>query len=281
MGTMPFLTTGMIIDGKKIALSIRENLKEDIKNFSRVLTITHFIGTDDPAVLSFVRIKQKVGSELRVNIEKVDVTQFNTSRLIQEIKNRKNKTDGIILQFPLPKEIDVKEAKNAIPISLDIDSISDMAMNNFEKGISNVLPPVAGAIKEIIDEYKIEIKGKKVLVVGAGILVGMPTKILFNSLGGDVEIATSEFGDLTPYTKRANIIVLGAGSPGLLMPEMIKDGAIVFDAGTSEEGGKMIGDADPSCASKCSFFTPVPGGIGPITVAILFKNLLTLVKARQ
>lgn len=266
----------MIIDGKKIAERIKIELKKEIQKLPQPLILTHFVGTDDFAIQSFVRIKRRVADELGVIVDGVDVTLLDTEELIEKIKEVEDKTNGIILQFPLSEKVDAKVAKNSIPLSLDVDSISEKAMKEFEEGKFLIMPPVAGAIKEIVEEYKIEIKNKKVLIVGAGLLVGIPSNILFNNLGGKVEMITKETNDLIFYTKKADIIVLGAGSPGILKPNMIEEGVVVFDAGTSEDGGKLIGDADPACADMCSFFTPVPGGIGPITIAMIFKNLLKL-----
>ena len=266
----------MIVDGKVIAERIKLGLKKEIEKLPRQLKLTHFVGTDDSAIQSFVRIKRRVADELGVLVEGVDVTLLDTEEMVEKIRKEENQTDGIILQFPLPEDVDASVAKNAIPLSLDVDAISEKAIDEFKEGRLKILPPVAGAIKEIINAYKIEVVRKKVLIVGAGLLVGIPSEILFEQLGADVEIVTKGVTDLSTYSRRADIIVLGAGQPGLLSPDMINEGVIVFDAGTSEEGGKLIGDADPACASKCRFFTPVPGGIGPITIAMIFKNLLTL-----
>ena len=183
----------MLIDGKKIAERIKIELKKEIKKLPRPLTLTHFVGTNNSAIQSFVRIKGRVADELGVIVKKVDVTKLNTDEIFEKINNTEGKTDGVILQFPLPKEVDVTVARNAIPLSLDVDAISQRAMEEFGKGKLPIMPPVAGAIKEIIDEYKIEVNGKKVLVIGAGLLVGIPAKILFQNLGADVEVVTKEF----------------------------------------------------------------------------------------
>ncbi len=146
----------------------------------------------------------------------------------------------------------------------------------FEEGGALILTPVVGAIKEICDEVDVKIRGKKVLIIGHGRLVGAPSAVWFKQQGGDVMVLDEPTLNLGDFTMDADIIVCGVGSAWLVKPEMIKKGVVIFDAGTSEEGGIVVGDADPRCEDIASVFTPVPGGIGPITVAMIFKNLLGL-----
>jgi methylenetetrahydrofolate dehydrogenase (NADP+)/methenyltetrahydrofolate cyclohydrolase len=142
------------------------------------------------------------------------------------------------------------------------------------------LPPVAGAIVEIFVRNGVSASGKKAVVVGAGKLVGTPAAQLLRDLGAHVTVVTHTRGSLEEL-KDADIVVLGAGEPGLVKPEMLKQGVVLIDAGTSESSGKLAGDADPACAHVASVFTPVPGGVGPIAVAMIFKNLLTLARMAQ
>ena len=144
----------------------------------------------------------------------------------------------------------------------------------------SVLAPVAGAIEEILERSTIDVRGKKCVVVGAGKLVGAPAAYLMRRLGSDVSVVTLESGSLDEL-KTADIVILGAGNPGFVTPEMIKEGVVLIDAGTSEQGGKVRGDADPACSEKAALFTPVPGGLGPIAVAMIFKNLLDLIEKNK
>ena len=159
----------------------------------------------------------------------------------------------------------------AIPPSLDVDGINPAVVE-----VARVArAPVAEAIAEILRRTGVDVRGKRAVVVGSGRLVGAPTAQLLTEMGALVTVVTLESGSLADL-KDADMIVLGAGNPGFVKPSMIKDGVILFDAGTSESAGKVVGDADPSCADKCALFTPVPGGIGPIAVAMIFKNLMVL-----
>jgi methylenetetrahydrofolate dehydrogenase (NADP+)/methenyltetrahydrofolate cyclohydrolase len=134
---------------------------------------------------------------------------------------------------------------------------------------------VAGAVAEVLERHHVDVTGKKTVVVGAGKLVGKPVASMLAEMGAEVSVVTSTEGSLEEL-KTADIVVLGAGSPGFVKPDMLKEGVVLIDAGTSESNGKLAGDADPSCAEVASVFTPVPGGIGPLAVAMIFKNLLAL-----
>jgi methylenetetrahydrofolate dehydrogenase (NADP+)/methenyltetrahydrofolate cyclohydrolase len=159
-----------------------------------------------------------------------------------------------------------------VPPQKDVDALSQNP---------RVLSPVAEAIQEVLVRTKVVVPGKKAVVVGAGKLVGKPAAELLRRLGADVSVITAEEGSLEEL-KVADIVVLGAGNPGMVKPWMLKTGVVLIDAGTSDTGvpnsRRIAGDADPACAEVASVFTPVPGGIGPIAVAMIFKNLMTLVQ---
>jgi len=159
---------------------------------------------------------------------------------------------------------------SAILKELDIDNI------NYEGEETDILPPVVGAIAEIAQRHDVDFAGKNVVVIGRGRLVGKPATLWAKSQGAVVTVIDKDTEDADSIMREADIIISGAGVPSLITPDKIKDGVIIFDAGTSEEGGELKGDADQACASKCSLFTPVPGGVGPITIAILLRNLVTL-----
>lgn len=183
--------------------------------------------------------------------------------------------DGYIIQLPLPAHINGARILDLVPRQKDVDMLSSASMDAFYRDATPLLPPVIGVFSEIITRWAIPVRGKRVAVVGRGRLVGAPAAHWFRRQGALVGIARRG-EDIAATTAEADIIVLGAGSPGLLKPAMVKTGVVILDAGTSEDGGALKGDADPAVAEKSSLFTPVPGGIGPVTVVMLFKNLLTL-----
>ena len=183
---------------------------------------------------------------------------------------------GIVVQLPLPEHIDKKAVFGAIPANKDVDVMSSEGVMLFESGDFNILPPVTGAVREILESENVSVKGKKAVVIGRGKLVGRPMATWLEKEGAKVKVLTRKNTDMLSHIKEADILVLGAGNPSMIKPEMIKEGVVLLDAGTSEDKGKISGDADKLCADKCFVFTPVPGGIGPITISVLFRNLFTL-----
>ena len=280
----------MIIDGNKIRDEIKEELKEKVKLLKNPNLTIVWVG-NDPVSAKYVEKKKKFGEEVGI---KVDLYKYGegilTTELIDEIRKILNKDpSGIIVQLPLPKHIDTENVLSILPISKDVDLLSEAAYKSFTDGISLILPPVTGAIKEILDRNKIPgLMGLKAVIVGRGKLVGKPAAIWLESMGARVNLLGRDTLDLSQFTKTADIIITGAGVPDLIKPEMLPEksatklgGVIIIDAATSDVSGKITGDVDPACAEKALIFSPVPGGVGPITVAMLFKNLVTLALSKN
>lgn len=252
----------MTINGKKIAEGVYARLPK------KALKLGIVVGEKNPVIESFVKIKEKASEKLGVTLVREELPEgANTDDAVAAVISLAGTTDGLIVQLPLPPHIDVEKVLAAIPGEKDVDGISLSPL---------VRPPVAEAVAEILKESGIDPRGKKAAVVGSGRLVGAPTAALLSLHGADVDVLTH--GDSLKRLKEADIVVLGAGEPGLVKPEHLKDGVVLIDAGTSEAGGKVKGDADPACADLASVFTPVPGGVGPIAVAMIFKNLFALAK---
>lgn len=250
----------MIVNGKDIAEEVYAALP------SRQLTLGILVGESNPVIDSFVRIKERAAERLGVSLVRSELASGATATdAIDAVRVLAEKTNGIIVQLPLPSSIDVDAVLAAIPPEKDVDGISRAPI---------VRPPVAEAIAEILVRSEIDPKGKQVAVIGSGRLVGMPVAALLAMHGAEVTIIQK--GDSLSPLIESDIVVSGAGEPGLIRPDHVKDGVVLIDAGTSEAGGKVKGDADPACAEKASVFTPVPGGVGPIAVAMIFKNLYAL-----
>jgi methylenetetrahydrofolate dehydrogenase (NADP+)/methenyltetrahydrofolate cyclohydrolase len=258
----------MIVDGKKIAEEIIAKLGGMRKDFPPKFCLGVLMGENDAASQSFVKIKERVADKLQVVVVRELLDADATTEYALRALERLSKTcAGIIVQMPLPPQIDLGAILEALPPSLDVDAITD--------GQKVVRPPVAEAVSEIFVRMGVAAAGKKAVVVGAGKLVGAPVAELLRELGANVSVITQNEGNLQDL-KTADIVVLGAGDPGMVTPEMLKEGVVLIDAGTSEASGRLAGDADPKCAEVASVFTPVPGGIGPIAVAMIFKNLFVL-----
>jgi methylenetetrahydrofolate dehydrogenase (NADP+)/methenyltetrahydrofolate cyclohydrolase len=253
----------MIIAGKAIAEDIYGSLK-----LPRPVTLGILVGAENPVTDSFVRIKEKAAQRLGVTLVRHELArEAITDAAVAGAALLAGSCDGIIVQLPLPQGINVETVLAAIPPQKDVDGISPHP---------KVRPPVAEAVNEILARTAIDPHGKRAVVIGSGRLVGAPVAVLLANLGADVHVVT--LGDSLEPLLDADIIVSGAGKPGLITPQYIKDGVVLIDAGTSESEGRVAGDADPACAEKASVFTPVPGGVGPIAVAMIFRNLIELSK---
>ena len=263
----------MIIDGRKIAEEVVEVLLKERDSLPHMIRLGVVMSEGDAATESFVRIKERVAGRLQVEVVREILPEDATMNdAIAAVNKMVQETQGVIVQLPLPDAIDTNTVLRALPSSHDVDAVGP--------GRQVVLPPVAEAISEIFARENISAQNKKAVVVGAGRLVGAPAARLLRDMGAEVTVVTQTEGSLSEL-KDADIVVLGAGKSGMVKPSMLKEGVVLIDAGTSEQGGRVMGDADPACAEVASIFTPVPGGVGPIAVAMIFKNLLTLIRAAQ
>jgi len=227
-------------------------------------------------------IAEKLGIVANVREEKADTTE-EAKQIIGTIAEEDY--NGIVIQLPLPKYFDAQEILDALPEKLDIDMLGTKAKESYQQGLTKRVPPVAGAVQEIFNHYQIDPQSKKIVVLGKGRLVGEPVTLLLERLELDYE----NFDVTTPQKvilenlRKADIIISGMGAPHFIKSDMVKKGSILIDAGTSEpddakampgkQAGKLTGDIDFKCAETAAFMTPVPGGIGPITIAVLFQNL--------
>lgn len=268
----------MIIDGNRIAADILDTLKQTITASGAKVSLEVFVVGSDYATEKFISFKRKkaegVGIDVSVTNFPPTIATENLIKEIQQYSKQHTVNDGVVIQLPLPKHIDTKAVLEYIPIEKDIDVLSSRSRTAFEKSELDILPPVVGSIKEIIDRSNISLRGMRAVVIGKGALVGRPSAVWLEQQGAIVTSLDAS-DNIRSYVKDADVIVSGAGVPGLITPDMIKEGVILFDAGTSESGGKLVGDATEDCALKCQIFTPTPGGIGPITVALLLQNLVS------
>ena len=262
----------MLVDGKQIADEIYATLKKEREGLARPPRLGIVVGVQDAATEAYVHMKEKVAAQLYVEVRKeVLSADTTTERAINVVNDLCRTQTGVIVQLPLPMGIDVHTVLSAVSALRDVDGLNP-EVKEFQR---LVRAPIAETIAEILTRMNADIRGTKAVVVGAGMLVGIPAANLLRSRGAKVTVVTLDQGSLEELSD-ADVVVLGAGSPGLVKPEMLKKGVILIDAGTSEQGGKLFGDATPECAEVASIFTPVPGGVGPITIAMLFKNLFEL-----
>ncbi|PIR70634.1 MAG: bifunctional methylenetetrahydrofolate dehydrogenase/methenyltetrahydrofolate cyclohydrolase [Candidatus Niyogibacteria bacterium CG10_big_fil_rev_8_21_14_0_10_42_19] len=269
-----------ILDGKKIAQDLMEELRVKVERSSKKPKLAIIRVGADGATDSFLKIKkqtgEKIGIEVRIFAFADDITTNNLRKRIADIVNE-NKNTAVIIQLPLPGHINTQYILNSVTPDKDADMLSARALGNFITGKSLIFPPVAGAVKKILDKYNIEYRSKNILIVGAGRLVGRGVFLWLSKEDVGFSVVTKNTADLSSYVRNADILISGAGHPHLITGDMIKEGAVVIDAGLSELNGKTVGDVDfESASSKASYITPIPGGVGPLVVAMLFNNVVIL-----
>lgn len=265
----------MIVDGRAIASDIYREINNVISHRGQPLHLTVFTCAPNFETQKYLALKRKKAAEVDIAVNVIEFPlDITTEEIVQSIEHATMQTDGIIVQLPFPSHIDVDSVLANIPNELDVDIL------NGHSDRDGLLTPVVGAIKEIADRYHVFWSGKDVVVIGQGRLVGKPAALWAERMGGNVSIVTEETVDPDNIIKTADIIISGVGKPNLIKPDMIKSQVVIFDAGTSEEGGELKGDVAPACSEKSHIFTPVPGGIGPVTVAILLRNLVLLSERR-
>jgi len=256
------------IDGKKIAADLLEETRQRALWFGRQPhVVAYVVGESTPPTRSYLNSKKRSAERAGCMFEETD----SWSHLLEG--------DAALIQLPTTPE--AMRMLDQLPLEKDADVLSKAAREKFERGEGYaLLPPVVAAVKKILDSGKVEVARKNAVVIGAGFLVGAPVAAWLKQQGAEVTVVTLESGDATAALRAADIIVSGAGSPHLIKPEMLAEGVVLIDAGTSESNGEIVGDADPACVAKCSLFTPVPGGVGPLAVACLFENVVTLVQRK-
>lgn len=247
----------MIADGKHIAKILEEKLVGEFSKLPQKKVCFVLLG-NDPASKKFIEMKSKVAMRLGIAVD-----------VVHEIPNY-DEYDGVVIQLPLPEGMDTQTILDSVPVDKDMDVLSA------EGKKTDKVAPVARAVFEILDFYNIDLIDKEVVVLGNGKLVGEPVCRLLDQKNIPYTVVDKNTNEHVRQEKisNADIIISGVGIPNIIKPEMIKDGVVLIDAGTSEQSGKLVGDVDPFCAEKASLMTPVPGGVGPLTVISLFKNLI-------
>lgn len=273
-----------IIDGKAVSAKVRAQIKEDSSEFEKSTGIKPGLAViivgEDPASKIYVRNKAKSCEEVGFYSEVYELPEDTTERALLDLVhslNHNNLIHGILVQSPLPKHLDEALIVNNISPEKDVDAFHPENVGRIMIGEYSFLPCTPAGIMELMDQYKIGISGKDCVVIGRSNIVGKPMAMLLLHANGTVTVCHSKTADLAQHTKRADIVVVAVGKPKFLKGDMIKEGAVVIDVGMDrDENGKLCGDADfESCAQKASYITPVPGGVGPMTITMLMKNTLT------
>ena len=268
----------MILDGKELRNKLLEKYKELIENEHLDLTLAIIYIGNDSASEVYINNKIKYCSKVGIKTKLIrfdgDVLE---SDVVKEIKNLNNDNSitGIIVQSPIPDSLNFDNIVQSIDSNKDVDGFTKENFYKLTHNINGLRPCTAKGIMRLLEEYDIDVTSKNVCILGRGNLVGKP--LLFEMLNHNatIDICHSKTVDLSSHTKRADIIVCGCGQAHILKEDMIRDGAIVIDAGITVEDGQIIGDADyNNIKDKCSYITPNPGGVGPMTIAMIIENVI-------
>ncbi|MCK5111268.1 MAG: bifunctional methylenetetrahydrofolate dehydrogenase/methenyltetrahydrofolate cyclohydrolase FolD [Arcobacteraceae bacterium] len=269
-----------ILDGRALSKKIKADVKKDVEilqkeNVTPGLAVV-LVGADS-ASATYVNMKSKACKEAGiysiVHEMPESISQDNILEII-EMMNKNPNIDGILVQLPLPKHIDTTAMLEAIDPKKDVDGFHPYNVGRVVAGLDGYIPATPYGVMKLLEEYKIDPKGKNVCVVGASDIVGKPMAALMLNANATVDICHIYTDDLKAHTLNADIICVGVGKVNLITADMVKDNAVIIDIGVSRlESGKLVGDVDfDNVKEKCSYITPSPGGVGPMTIAMLLKN---------
>lgn len=279
----------IIIDGKKVSAQVKEQVRietEELVKKGIKPGLAVIIVGDDPASRVYVNNKkkacEKVGFLSKEFALPATTTQEELLSLVKEL-NEDKEINGILCQLPLPKGLDEKAVIEAISPLKDVDAFHASNVGKIMIGDYDFLPCTPAGVMEMLHSYNIPVEGKECVVIGRSNIVGKPMAMLLLHENGTVTITHSRTKNLKEVTKRADILVAAIGKPKFVTADMVKEGAVVIDVGMDRDGnGKLCGDVDfENVKEKCSAITPVPGGVGPMTIAVLMKNTLKACKIQN
>lgn len=275
-----------IIDGKAVSAAVRDRIKNEVealKNTGKETGLAVIIVGNDPASKVYVSNKKKGCEQVGMNSYEYALPEETTTEellaLINEL-NGDSRVDGILCQLPLPRHIDEKTVINSIAPEKDVDAFHPVNTGHIMIGDHSFLPCTPAGIIEMLKFYNIQISGKECVVIGRSNIVGKPMAMLLLQNSGTVTVCHSKTENLAEVCRRADILVAAVGKANFVTSDMVKDGAVVIDVGMNRNAeGKLCGDVDfENVKDKCSFITPVPGGVGPMTITMLLNNTLTASK---
>ena len=278
-----------ILDGKKVSAKVRKNLKLEVDNLKKEGVkpkLAVIMVGDDIASKVYVRNRNKACEEIGIEYEEfllnTDTTMEELLNVIDNLNKNQN-IDGILLQSPIPKHLDINKAFRAILPEKDVDGFHPINAGKLSIGEKCFVPCTPHGVVKIMDEYNIETEGKNVVIVGRSNIVGKPLIQCMLQKNATVTVCHSKTKNLEEFTKKADILIVAIGKPKFITENMVREGVVVIDIGINRnEEGKIVGDVDfDNVSKKASYITPVPGGVGPMTVAMLMENVVEAAKQNK
>ena len=273
--------SAQILDGKAVAQKIKSEISSHVKTLGRQPGLGTILVGDDPGSVSYVAGKHRDCAEVGIASIRIDLPGTATeSEILQAVAqlNKEANCTGFIVQLPLPKGVDAQKVLTAVDPSKDADGLHPTNLGNLVLDKPSITPCTPKAILALLTEYKIDLAGKSVLIIGRGTTVGRPLSILLSQkpVNATVTLAHTATKNLIELTKSADVVIAAIGKPHFIKPEMIKAGAVVIDVGITRTDAGLLGDVDPKVIEIASNFAPMPGGVGPMTRAMLLTNLIEL-----
>jgi methylenetetrahydrofolate dehydrogenase (NADP+)/methenyltetrahydrofolate cyclohydrolase len=276
--------SAQILDGKALALKIKSEIAAKVKKLARPPGLgTILVGTD-PGSLSYVAGKHRDCAEVGIASIRIDLpataTEIEILAAVAQLNNDANCT-GFIVQLPLPAGVDAQKVLAAVDPKKDADGLHPNNLGKLVLDSKTIVPCTPKAILRLLNEYQVNLSGKSVLIIGRGTTVGRPLSILLSqkSVNATVTLAHTATTNLGELLKSADVIIAAIGKAHFIKPQMIKAGAVVIDVGITRIDSQLLGDVDPAITSVSGYFAPMPGGVGPMTRAMLLSNLLELAQA--
>ncbi|WP_103645334.1 bifunctional methylenetetrahydrofolate dehydrogenase/methenyltetrahydrofolate cyclohydrolase FolD [Campylobacter concisus] len=278
-----------ILDGKAVSLKVKESVKvraDELKKFGVEPTLAVVLVGEDKASQTYVRAKEKACNEYGIKSVAHRLSENTTQNELLALINVLNLDDsihGILVQLPLPKHIDTNVVLAAIDPRKDVDGFHAVNVGKLVSGLDGFVPCTPLGVMEILKEYGIDVAGLNAVVIGRSNIVGKPMANLLLNASATVTVTHSKTKNLKEICKNADLIVAAIGKPFFLKADMVKDGAVVVDVGINRlDDGRLMGDVDfDEVAPKCSYITPVPGGVGPMTIAMLLNNTILAAQAKK
>ena len=269
------------MDGKVIAERIRKEIAGKVAKLSTPIGLGTILVGSDPGSVAYVDGKHKDCAEVGIKSIKVNLPDSVSTADVVAAVNKLNldpNCTGFIVQLPLPSGIDVQEVLSAIDPKKDADGLTPTNLGNLVLSFNEIIPCTPKAIVALLNEYKIKLSGAKVLIIGRGLTVGRPLSILLSqkAINATITLAHSATSNLSALIKESDVVIAAIGSAHFVKPEMVKPGAVIVDVGITRVDNKLVGDVDPTVAQIASAMAPMPGGVGPLTRAMLLQNVFEL-----
>jgi methylenetetrahydrofolate dehydrogenase (NADP+) / methenyltetrahydrofolate cyclohydrolase len=275
--------TAVLMDGRALAARVRARVAEEARPLGRLGLATILVG-DDPASQTYIRLKHAAARE--VGIEPTDIrlpedaSQAEVLERVGEL-NADDDVDGILVQTPLPAQLDAGALQTATDPLKDVDGLHPVNVGLLHLGRPALVPATPLGVMELLAEYDVRLEGARAVVIGRSDIVGRPVAALLTHAHATVTVCHSRTQDLGRHTLEADVVVAAVGVPGLVRPDMVSPGAAVVDVGTSRTDAGLVGDVDPAVAEVAGYLTPVPGGVGPMTIACLLENTVRAARLRR